>query len=127
MLAASRLKLITDDTMKPKNNSEFPPAHNDMWILSTLKEKGIEFLLLGVAVWWLQSENVEIRRDMNRCQEEKLEVYRAENAALREVIGECTIAIQELKQQLIPLPTKRTMPPIKRKKDSIVIDPALQQ
>lgn len=111
--------------MKQKNNSELPPTYSDMWILSTLREKGIEFLLLGVAVWWLQSENVEIRRDMSRCQEEKLQFYREENTALREVIGECTIAIKELQQQFEPKPTPR--PRIRgNRKDSIVIDPALQ-
>lgn len=67
------------------------------WIFTTLRDKGIEFLLLGVAVWWLQTENVAIRKEIGQCQQEKIELFRQENDALRKVIMECTEAIQEIK------------------------------
>ena len=118
--------------MIKKNNSDLPPLQSDMnWIFVTLKDKGIEFLLLGIAVWWLQQENVTIRKEINQCQQEKIEVFRQENAALREVITQCTVAITELKEQFINEKGK-TQKPVNRRPpnlrgDSISRDPAIQE
>ena len=118
--------------MIKKNNSDLPPVHSDMnWIFITLKDKGIEFLLLGIAVWWLQQENVTIRREINQCQQEKIEVFRQENAALRDVITQCTMAITELKEQFVNEKAKSTKTTNRRapnlRGDSTVHDPGFKK
>lgn len=117
--------------MIKKNNSDLPPVQSDMWILNTLRDKGIEFLLLGIAVWWLQQENVTIRKEINQCQQEKIELFKQENEALREVITECTIAITELKEQFVQNEKGQKKTTIRRvtsiRGDSVIRDPGIQK
>ena len=71
-----------------------PPPLDEMskigfWILETLKNQGLSFLLLGLAVYHLQGQNNELSKEMRLCQEEKynalVTVIESNTAALNEI------------------------------------------
>lgn len=71
-----------------------PPPIEEMnrigvWILETLKNQGLSFLLLGLAVWHLQEQNNELNSHIRDCQEEKynalISVVQANTEALNKI------------------------------------------
>lgn len=78
----------------PQTEQHIPPPVEEMnriglWLLDTLKNQGLSFLLLGVAVWHLQGQNNSLSREIRACQEEKhnalIEVVTANTAALNNI------------------------------------------
>ena len=72
-----------------------PPPIEEMnrigiWILDTLRNQGLSFLLLGVAVWFLQSQNNDLAREVRDCQTEKynalITVVKSNTEALNNLI-----------------------------------------
>lgn len=59
------------------------------WLLESLKNQGLSFLLLGVAVFYLQDQNTSMAREIRDCQEQRYN-------ALVEVIEANTKALQQL-------------------------------
>lgn len=59
------------------------------WLLESLKNQGLSFLLLGVAVFYLQDQNTIMAREIRDCQEQRYN-------ALVEVIEANTKALQQL-------------------------------
>lgn len=65
------------------------PPQLDMirFLLDTLKSQGLSFLLLGLAVWHLQSQNDALATEIRACQEDKynalVEIIRANTEALQ--------------------------------------------
>lgn len=60
----------------PVNTPPIPPPLEEMnrigiWLLDTLKNQGMSFVLLGVAVWFLESQNNALAREVKDCQTEK--------------------------------------------------------
>lgn len=81
----------------PQTQPPIPPLLNDMnrtlvWILEVLKTQGLSFLLLGIAVWYLQGQNNELRREISLCNEDKYN-------GMLEVLRQNTIALKLLKIQ----------------------------
>jgi len=74
------------------------PPESDMinWILSTLKDKGLELLLLGLAVWFLQSQNLELRKEVTACQQSQIESLKEKNRNLESVLEQNTKALEHL-------------------------------
>lgn len=76
------------------NAPPIPPPIDEMnkialWVLESLKNQGLSFLLLGIAVWHLEGKNVELSKSMVLCQEEKYN-------ALIEVVKQNTEALINL-------------------------------
>lgn len=62
--------------MDKQQTPPIPPPLEEMnrigiWALDTLKNQGISFLLLGLAVWHLQGQNNELSKEIRDCQEDK--------------------------------------------------------
>lgn len=57
------------------DNQQTPaiPPQSDMvnYLLETLKNQGLSFVLLGVAVWYLQGNNDRLANEIRACQQEK--------------------------------------------------------
>ncbi len=92
---------------KPQTQA-IPPPLEDMnrmavWILDTLKNQGLSFLLLGLAVWHLQAQNNELSKLIRDCQEEKYN-------ALITVVSHNTAALNNITNG------KEETPPVARKK-----------
>lgn len=68
-----------------------PPQSNDMvnYLLETLKNQGLSFVLLGVAVWYLQGNNDRLANEIRSCQQEKYD-------AMLQVINSNTQALNAL-------------------------------
>lgn len=59
-----------------QDTQPIPPPLEEMnkigfWLLDTLKNQGLSFLLLGLAVWHLQGQNNTLASEIRECQEEK--------------------------------------------------------
>ena len=59
------------------------------WLLESLKNQGLSFLLLGVAVFYLQDKNDTMAAEIRQCQEQRYN-------ALVEVIQANTKALEKL-------------------------------
>jgi len=62
--------------MDTPQTQPIPPPYEEMnrvtiWLLDTLKNQGASFVLLGIAVWYLQTQNNVLSRDIKDCQSEK--------------------------------------------------------
>jgi hypothetical protein len=80
------------------NKKTVVPSESDMlnWILTTLKDKGLELLLLGLAVWFLQAQNLELRKEVTACQQSQIESLKEKNRNLESVLQQNTIALEQL-------------------------------
>lgn len=66
------------------------------YILEQLRLHGLSFLLMGVAVWYLHSRDVELRNEVKLCNQSMIDMYRIERKELRKVIEANTIALQKI-------------------------------
>lgn len=62
--------------MDTQQRPPIPPPIEEMnrigiWLLDTLKNQGLSFVLLGVAVWFLQTQNNQLAREVKDCNTEK--------------------------------------------------------
>jgi len=72
-----------------------PPPLEEMnkmaiWILETLKNQGLSFLLLGVAVWYFHGESKELRTELMHCMD-------SNQSELTQAIKENTSEIKTLR------------------------------
>jgi hypothetical protein len=70
-----------------------------LFIADALKTQGVSFLILGLAVWYLQGQNIELRKDLQTCQETKIEL-------LLKVVEGNTFALKNI-QDLMSQPKKK--------------------
>lgn len=88
------------------------------WLITIIKKQGTSFILLALAVFFLQKELAQIRKDLLSCEQEKIELLKDQNKSLEKVIIANTVAVTSLKE-IIEI-TKTT-------KKTIAIDPAFNQ
>lgn len=74
-----------------------PPPSDDMaiirFVLDALRTQGLSFLLLGVAVWYLQQQNMELRKDVQDCQAVQIEFLTKKNEGLTQALEKNTTAL----------------------------------
>lgn len=75
-----------------------PPPNDDMatiarFLLDALRTQGLSFLLLGVAVWYLQAQNVELRKDVQDCQSVQIEFLTKKNEGLTQALEKNSTAL----------------------------------
>lgn len=77
-----------------------PPQQDDLamvkFLLDTLRTQGLSFLLLGVAVWYLQSQNMELRQDVLKCQATQIEWLTSKNEGLTSALEANTTALGKI-------------------------------
>lgn len=92
--------------MDNQQELKVPPPHDELemlkFLLDTLRTQGLSFLLLGVAVWYLQSQNMELRRDVLRCQETQLQWLTSKNEGLTSALEANTAVLGQISLVLKP-------------------------
>jgi len=79
-----------------------PPATSitdwlSRYLMEQIRVHGISFFLLGVMVWYFQSENAKIKAQILACNDSLIEMYRTDRMQLLDVINNNTKAINSLK------------------------------
>jgi len=78
-------------------NQVIPPEFEMVkYILEILRTQGLSFLLLGVAVWYLQSQNMELRRDVLNCQSTQIEYLTTKTETLTKTLESNTTALNRI-------------------------------
>lgn len=70
------------------------------FFLEALRKKGIDFLLFGLAIWYVVLENKEVRSEASACAEARLEYMRDENSHLKVLVERNTIALEKILEKL---------------------------
>ncbi|MGL5131696.1 MAG: hypothetical protein ACRC78_04150 [Planktothrix sp.] len=68
------------------------------YLLNVLQNQGPSFLIMGLAVWYLQGQNIELRQQVSNCQYGQIEMLTTQNQQMIKVIEQNTLAIQNLKK-----------------------------
>lgn len=70
-----------------------------MWpiVLEELKKQGFSFLLLAAAVWYFHSENLDLRKSVNNCNERIIQELFEDRDATNKLIYDNTQTMKELK------------------------------
>ena len=95
------------------------PKIQEGWVVSILRRQGMSFLLLALAVYFLQKENNSIRKEILSCEKEKIELLKEQNRSLEKVINVNTMAVTTLNEYIKSMVEKP-------KKVSTEIDPAFK-
>lgn len=74
---------------------------NTTWFFDELKKQGFSIVLMGFALWFVISENKDIRSEIKDCNAEIVEIYRRDHILMREIILNNTEAVQELRSIII--------------------------
>lgn len=71
-----------------------------MWpiVLEELKKQGFSFLLLAAAVWYFHTENLDLRKSVNACNEKQLERYESNEKEMIRVMMENTRTMKEIQK-----------------------------
>lgn len=66
------------------------------YLMEQIRTHGIIFVLLGVAVWYFQNENVNMKEQIRQCNDALIETYRTNQIQLLDVINNNTRALQDV-------------------------------
>jgi len=93
-----------------------PPLQEEFemvkWILETLRANGLNFLLMGLAVWHLQLQNMDLRKDISNCQAGQIEFLTSKNEQLMKALDSNTNALNRISDAVGP----DDFPSIKRRR-----------
>lgn len=65
------------------------------YLMEQLRAHGINLLLLALAVWYFQHENMEMKAEIRDCNDALIETYRVNQIQMLDVINNNTRALQE--------------------------------
>lgn len=63
------------------------------WILEILKKQGVNFLLLALAVWWLNTKLEKVEDEYKQCNSKVIEMYETILIANQKVIERNTTVL----------------------------------
>jgi len=66
------------------------------YLMDQLRLHGINLFLLGLAVWYFQIENTEMKSEIRACNDALIETYRVNQIQLLDVINNNTRALQDI-------------------------------
>ena len=79
--------------------SERPPTTSatiSTYLMDQLRVHGLSFFLLGLATWYFQSENVQMRAEIKDCNSALIEMYRSDRVQMLNVIQNNTSALRDI-------------------------------
>lgn len=86
----------------PPTQDVLPLDMNNLasWILTTLRNYGLPFLLLGVAVWYFHNRTEKLETAIELCQKNHLETIEIQNGALIRALNDNTQALNRLEANI---------------------------
>ncbi len=66
------------------------------FFLDALRKKGIDFVLIGAAIWYVVLENQEVRKEAQNCTQARIAYMESQNALMLEIVNKNTIAIEKI-------------------------------
>lgn len=65
------------------------------YLMDQLRLHGINLFLLGVAVWYFQNENMEMKTEIRACNDALIETYRVNQVQILDALNNNTRALQD--------------------------------
>ncbi len=66
-----------------------------MFILQVLAKQGFSFMLLGLAVWYVTSQNQKMEARLNACNDTVISVYQEQNERLLDLVENNNRALEQ--------------------------------
>lgn len=70
------------------------------WVFDMLKQQGISFGLLAIAVWFLNTKLERVETDNKKCNNKMIEMYESISIANQKVIEKNTFVLEAIEKRL---------------------------
>ena len=88
------------DSKKGENIEEMLKTSITTFLVKTVKDQGVSFLLLGLMVWYFHAQTTMLHTEIKECNNQQMEIYKSQNIKLMEVVDRNSKAFEAFSEQL---------------------------
>lgn len=69
-------------------------------LVAQLKQHGLSFTLLAMAVWYFYTVNADLQREVRACNDKVIDIYNDQQSQLRNVIDNNTKVLESINEKI---------------------------